>query len=151
MKHEEATIGRTFILKFEHGDDLLEELKSFIKEKEIYAGTIQFIGALKKAVVVVGPEKDELPPTPIREKIKNASEVAGIGTIFWEEDEPKVHIHASAGHDKDILVACIRKETEVFIVIEAIIQEYKNTSAKRQPDKQTGMSLLSFDDPPRHS
>lgn len=146
MKHEEVTMGRSFILKFDHGDDFLEELKSFIKEKGIYAGTIQFIGALKKAGVVVGPEKDELPPTPIWQKIEKAHEVAGIGTIFWEKDEPKVHIHASAGHNKDTIVACIRKETQVFIVIEAILQEYKNTSAKRQPDNETGMSLLTFNE-----
>ncbi|MFH1127582.1 MAG: DUF296 domain-containing protein [archaeon] len=145
MRYEQVTLGRTFIMKFDHGDDFLEELTKFIRQKKILAGTIQFIGALKKAGVVVGPEKDELPVTPIWKQLEKPHEIVGIGTIFWEEGEPKIHIHSGTGHDKDVLVTCIRKDTEVFIVIEAIIQEYKNTSARRQPDKQTGMSLLTFD------
>ena len=145
MEYEQVKLGRTFILKFSHSEDLLTELKNFIKEKQVKAGTIQLLGALKNAGVVVGPKKDELPVTPIEKKIYRAHEIVGIGTIFWEESEPKIHIHTATGHDKDVLVTCIRKETEVFIVIEAIVQEYTHTTAKRQPDKQTGMTLLTFD------
>ncbi|MCK5698934.1 MAG: DUF296 domain-containing protein [Candidatus Aenigmarchaeota archaeon] len=148
MKSEQATLGRTFILKFDHNDDFLEELKAFIKQNQIKAGTIQLLGALKKAGIVTGPQKDELPPTPIERQIQDAHETVGFGTIFWQDDEPKIHIHASLGRDKDTTIACIRKETQVFIVIEAILQEYKDTTAKRQPDNETGMSLLSFDDLP---
>ncbi len=146
MKYDQANLGRTFILKFSHGEDFLTELKNFVKDKQIKAGTIQLLGALAKAGVVVGPKKDELPVTPIEKKIDHAHEIVGIGTIFCEESEPKIHIHTATGHDKDVMVTCIRKETEVFIVIEAIVQEYTHTSAKRKPDKKTGMSLLTFDD-----
>lgn len=146
MEYEQANLGRTFIMKFAHGEDFLAELKNIVKQKEIKAGTIQLLGALAKAGVVVGPKKDELPPAPIEKNIDHAHEIVGIGTIFWEESEPKIHIHTAAGHDKDVMVTCIRKDTEVFIVIEAIVQEYTGTSAKRKPDKKTGMSLLTFDD-----
>lgn len=148
MEYEQAKLGRTFILKFSHGEDFLTELKTFVKEQQIKAGTIQLLGALKKAGVVVGPKIDELPVTPIEKIIDHAHEIVGIGTIFRENDEPKIHIHTATGHDKDVLVTCVRKETEVFIVIEAIVQEYTDTSAKRKPDKKTGMSLLTFDDQP---
>ncbi len=144
MKSEQVTLGRTFILKFDHNDDFLEELKTFTKQNKIKAGTIQLLGALKKAGIVTGPKKDELPPTPIETQIQDAHETIGFGTIFWQDDEPKIHIHAGMGRDKDITLACIRKETQVFIVIEAILQEYKDTSATRQPDNETGMSLLTF-------
>ena len=49
MKYEEVKIGRTFIIKFEHEDNFLEELLSFVKEKQIKAGKIEIIGALKKS------------------------------------------------------------------------------------------------------
>lgn len=148
MEYEQAKLGRTFILKFAHGEDFLTELKTFVKEQQIKAGTIQLLGALAKAGVVVGPKKDELPVTPIEKTIDHAHEIIGIGTIFWENDEPKIHIHTATGHDKDVLVTCIRKDTEVFIVIEAIVQEYTHTSAKRRLNERTKMSLLTFDSAP---
>jgi len=145
MEYEQVKLGRIFILKFSHGEDFLTELKNFVKEKGIKAGTIQLLGALKRAGVVVGPKIDELPVTPIEKRIDHTHEIVGIGTIFWESDEPKIHIHTAAGHDKDVLVTCIRKDTEVFIVIEAIVQEYTHTTAKRQLDEKIRMSLLTFD------
>ena len=145
MEYEEVKRGRSFILKFEHKDNFLDELLSFVKEKQIRAGKIEIIGALKNAKGAVGPQTDELPPTPIIKEINNAHEVVGVGTIFWQDDEPKLHLHCAIGHKDDANVICIRQDTEVFIVIEAILQEYVETTAERKIDEEIKMPLLSFE------
>ena len=145
MKYEEVKQGRSFILKFEHRDNFLEELTSFVKEKRIMAGKIEIIGAFKKAGGSVGPQKDELPVNPIIIDVNKVKEVLGIGTIFWHENEPKIHIHSAIGHESDLNLMCIRSNAEVFIVIEAILQEYVETTAKRKMDDEVKMPLLNFD------
>ena len=145
MKYEEVKIGRTFIIKFEHEDNFLEELLSFVKEKQIKAGKIEIIGALKKSSGSVGPFKDELPVNPIIIDVNKVKEVLGIGTIFWQDDEPKIHLHSAIGHESELNLMCVRSKTEVFILIEAILQEYVQTTAKRKMDDEVKMPLLSFD------
>ena len=145
MEYEEVKRGRSFILKFEHKDNFLEELNSFVKEKQIMAGKIEIIGAFKKTSGSVGPQKDELPVSPIIKEVNKVKEVLGIGTIFWHENEPKIHLHSAIGHESELNLICVRSKTEVFILIEAILQEYVQTTAKRKMDEEVKMPLLSFD------
>ena len=102
-------------------------------------------GALKKSSGSVGPFKDELPVNPIIIDVNKVKEVLGIGTIFWQDDEPKIHLHSAIGHESELNLMCVRSKTEVFILIEAILQEYVQTTAKRKMDDEVKMPLLSFD------
>jgi predicted DNA-binding protein with PD1-like motif len=142
MKYSEGKIGRTFVLKFEHGDDLLSELKKFAAEKKIKAGLVHFIGALNNAEIVVGPKKNVLPPDAVWRKFSDGREMVGTGTIFWKGGEPGVHIHSAIGRGDKVNVGCIRKGTKVYLVVEAVVMEIKGADARRSKDARSGMELL---------
>lgn len=144
MEYSKATINRVFVIKFEHNDDLLKELKNLIVNENIKAGIIYLIGALEKAEIVVGPEKISIPPVPINISFSDGREILGIGTIFWNENnEPKIHIHAGIGRENIVNLGCVRKNTKVYLTIEAILIELK-VDVKKKFDEKTGIDLLNF-------
>ncbi|MEE9199837.1 MAG: DUF296 domain-containing protein [Candidatus Brocadiales bacterium] len=146
MQYTQCNVGRVFVLRFDHGDDLLSELTAFVKKEDVRAGLLHFIGALESARIVVGPEKVEVPPVPVWRDFADGREVLGLGTIFWKGDEPKIHIHGGIGRGDNINLGCIRKDAKVYLTIEAIILELTGLSAKRQADEKTTLDLLEFDD-----
>jgi predicted DNA-binding protein with PD1-like motif len=50
---------------------------------------------MRDARIVVGPEKDEIPPTPVWRELGESHEIVGFGTIFYQGDAPKVHFHGA--------------------------------------------------------
>jgi predicted DNA-binding protein with PD1-like motif len=144
MRYTQCNLGRVFVLKFEHGEDFLKGLTEFVRKEDIRAGIIHFLGALEGAEIVVGPEKPEIPPTPMWRTFKDGREVVGLGTIFWKGDEPKVHVHSSIGRGEEINLGCIRKEARIYLTIEAVIFELTGAVIKRQLDEKTRLDLLEF-------
>lgn len=144
MEYSQCNIDRVFVVRFDHGDDLLAGLTTLIKKEDVRAGLVHFVGALERAQIVVGPEKVEVPPVPMWRNFADGREVLGLGTIFWKGDEPKIHIHSGIGRDDAINLGCIRKDAKVYLTIEAIILELKGPSVKRQFDEKTKLDLLKF-------
>lgn len=56
---------------------------------------------------------------------------------------PLINPHSSFGRGKEVVTGCIRKEGEVFIVIEAMILEILGVRATRSPDERSGPELLT--------
>lgn len=144
MEVREGVVGRVFLVKFNHEDDLLAELTDLAREKNIRAAWIQFLGALKKGQMVVGPAKTELPPVPVWEKISEAWEVIGLGNLFWEEDTPRLHLHGALGRGEATLTGCLRQETEVYLVNEALVLEITGINVHRQKDPALGVAMLQM-------
>lgn len=144
MKYSQGKVGRVFVARVEHGDDLLDELKRLAEKEKIEVGVLFVIGALKDASVVVGPEKCALPPTPVWRQFNDCREIVGIGTLFWENEEPVFHLHGALGKGDVTLMGCIRGESEVYLVAEVIILELLDTGAVRKFDETSGLKLLSF-------
>jgi len=144
MKYTKGSIGRVFVLKFDDGDILLKELSAFVKKEKLKAATITFIGALKKGDLVTGPKKPVIPPQPNTVYFKDAWETLGAGTIFTNAKGPQIHIHTAMGKKLKTLAGCIRGESEVFLVIEAIVFELKGVKATKEFDKKTGLNLLKI-------
>jgi len=129
-------------LKFVDDDILLDELSGFVKKEKIKAATLIFIGALKHGHLVTGPRKPVVPPEPNWAKFKDGWEVMGIGTVFTNSRGPQIHIHASMGKKLKTLTGCVRKQSKVFLVIEAIVFELKGVRAGKDIDPKTGLNLL---------
>lgn len=145
MKYSQGSVGRVFVVRLEHGEDLLEELTSLIKKEDIRAGIVHFVGALEKAEIVVGPEKVEVPPVPMWRSFQDGREVLGLGTIFWKDTEPKIHIHSGIGRDKSLYLGCIRKDAKTYLTIEAVIIELEGVKVNRRFDEKTQLNLLEFE------
>ena len=144
MEYTKGNIERIFVVKFEHGDDLLSELTELVRKEKIKSGIIHLIGALEKADIVVGPEKVEIPPTPIWRKFDDGREILGLGTIFWKGNEPKIHIHSCIGREDKVNLGCVREDAGVYLVVEAVIIEI-DVNVTRKFDERTGLDLIEID------
>lgn len=144
MQYTKGSIGRIFLLKFKDDDILLEEISRIAKKERLKAACMIFLGALKKGKLVTGPKKAVIPPIPNWTEFKDAWEVMGIGTIFTNSSGPQIHIHTSMGKRTKTLTGCIRKDSKVFLVIEAIVFELKGVKATKHIDPATGLNLLKI-------
>lgn len=144
MDYKEAELKRIFIIKFSHKDDLLEELTDFCINKKINNAFFFCLGALKKAKMVVGPDKAILPPKPIFKKFNDGRELIGIGSVFLENKIPKIHLHTSIGRKNRINLGCIRENAKVYIVMEVFLIEVKGIKAERKFDPKTQLNLLNI-------
>lgn len=144
MKYQQGNIGRVFVAKIEHGEDFIGEIKKLAVQENIRSATLFMIGALKSASVVVGPQEPVLPPTPMWRDFDNSRELVGVGTLFWDGDEPLLHAHGVFGKGDVSLMGCIRKDTEVFLLLEVIIFELTGVNAVRQFNETLGLKALDL-------
>jgi predicted DNA-binding protein with PD1-like motif len=138
--HIQPQLNRTFIGRFECGDDLLAALTEFCKAQNIRLGTFSVIGAVKN--VKLGyynqQEKKYTGCVALDQKLEIAS---CMGNISIKDGEIFVHAHivladwegrAYGGH--------LMPGTEVFAA-EYNIQEYSGGELKRVKDEVTGLPL----------
>ncbi len=146
MKYAQGDTGRVFIVNFEHGDDLLAEIRSFVEKENISFATITFLGAVSGGDIVTGPKGMTLPADPNMMSLSGAWETIGFGTIVRGKDGAEIHVHASFGKGGDVVIGCLRKNCKIFITIEALVTEVRHISATRELDKKTGHKTLKFRD-----
>jgi predicted DNA-binding protein with PD1-like motif len=144
MDYRKGTIGRVFIVRFDEGDLFLEGLLKIISEEKITSGWFHVLGGLREADVVTGPKEPVMPPEPVWSEVRGARETMGTGSIFWDGDEPKIHLHAALGHHGDTLTACVRKGTKVYLVLEVVIFEIDGINASRPWYEEGGFNRLTF-------
>lgn len=144
MKYQIGKAGRIIVAKFEDREEILKNIIELAKKETIKNAIIYLLGGIREGKIVVGPEKDEIPPIPIWREIKESHEVFGMGTIFWEGDTPKVHFHGAFGKRDIVKVGCLREISETFLVLEAVIIEIEEIKAIRKFDPSSGLSLLEL-------
>ncbi|MCK4648485.1 DNA-binding protein [bacterium] len=145
MKYSEGKVGRIFVIRLEDGDRMPDAIESFARENNVLRGMCILVGGIKDGGnIVVGPKNgDSLPPQPITFRIDGVHEIAGVGTVFPnDEGNPKLHMHASLGREGKTSTGCIRPGIEVWKVGEIILLEIEENSARRKKDSQTGFELL---------
>ena len=141
MQYAAGTPGRIFYIRFDHGEDLISELQTFIQEHQIQSGVIQLIGAVSQGKMVTGPKKTVLPPDQVWQSLDEAHELVGIAIIRSGVDGPIIHLHASVGRENSMFTGCFREDMSVYIVIEAVITEFSGFIIKDKSDKQSGLHL----------
>jgi len=141
MQYSEGRLGRVFVLRIDDGEDFLDVTRGFVRDKGITTGTILYLGALRQAKMVTGPEEAIFPPDPHHVMFEGGWEMVGIGTICMEEGSPSVHFHASVGRAGHALTGCLREKATTYIVAEAVILEFAGISIVRQFDEKTQVNL----------
>jgi predicted DNA-binding protein with PD1-like motif len=145
MQYSEGRTGRVFTVRIDNGEDFIMEIQRFVAAMNIQNGMIHFLGAVREAKMVTGPKEPVIPPVPRMEDLFGGWELFGFATIYPGEDGPAVHIHAAAGRGIRSLTGCIRERAVVYLIIEAIVTEFVDISARRLTDEGTGVSLPVFD------
>jgi predicted DNA-binding protein with PD1-like motif len=145
MQYKQGSIGRVFLVKFEHGDDLLEKLKDLAAKEDISLATVMFLGALGSGDIVAGPRELSLPAVPTWVSFSDGREVLGFGIITAETGRVQAHIHATFGKGEKALTGCMRKNCNVFVTVEAVITEISGVKTCRRKDDEAGCDLLKLD------
>lgn len=144
MKYQIGKPKRIIVVRFEDRDDVLNGIASIARKEDIRAGVFCLVGGMREGSIVVGPEKDEIPPKPVWKGLGESHEVVGLGTIFWDDEEPKIHFHGAFGKKDMVKVGCLREKSETFLVLEAVIIEIEGVDAVREFDPVSGLTLLKL-------
>ncbi len=144
MKYQVGRPGRIIVARFEDREDVLANLVEIAKKEDLKAAVFQLVGGMREGSIVVGPEKDEFPPTPMWRQLGESHEIFGSGTIFWQDEEPRIHFHGAFGKRDMVKVGCLRENSETFLVLEAVITELVGITAKRELDPVSKMVLLKL-------
>ena len=144
MKYQIGKTGRVVVARFEDKEDILQNISEIAIKENMRSAIFYLIGGIRQGRVVVGPEKEELPPKPVWKDIQESHEVVGMGTIFWQGNEPKIHFHGAFGKKDMIKVGCLRGASQTFLVLEVIIIEIEGIHAQRELDPSSGLVLLKL-------
>jgi len=145
MKYSEARTGRVFVIRLEDGDVLHECVERFAAEHGVTAATVVAVGgADKTSRIVVGPEQGRaFPLVPMEHELTEVHELAGVGTLFPDEEcHPVLHMHAALGRKGAASAGCVRAGVKTWHVLEVVLTEIVETGARRLPDTATGFKLL---------
>ncbi len=141
MQYAAGRPGRIFYIKFDHGEDLLSGLQSFIRTQAISSGIIHLIGAIGEGSLVAGSQEETIPPDQLWRDLTGVHDLIGTGMIRAGPDGPKVHFHASAGRGDSALTGCFRDGVRVYLLIEAVIIEFSGISVYEITDEKSGLPL----------
>ena len=145
MQYSQARQGRVFILRLEDGEIVHEVLEQFAVEQKIKAAALTILGGADDGSrLVVGPKEDRLLPLePMQRILKNAHEVTGTGTLFPDEDGvPLLHMHMACGREEKTTTGCIRSGVKVWRVMEVIVFELLDCTARREVEAPLNLKLL---------
>jgi len=145
MKYSEAKQGRTFIIRLEDGEILHETIEAFAAEQSVKAAAVIALGGADEgSTLVVGPEEGRSTPViPMEHILDDVHEIAGVGTIFPGKDgKPVLHMHIASGRNDRAVTGCVRRGVKVWQVMEVVLFELVDSSARRVLDNQLGFELL---------
>ncbi len=146
MDYQVGKIGRVIVARGFEGEDVYEEIEGIAVKESIRSAAVIVLGGLRRATVVVGPKNPFGPgkPETMTTSFDDAREVAGVGTIFWDDNAPLLHLHTAIGRGDEAIVGCPRVEATVFCVLEVVIIEIDGLDATRKVDPEMGFKLLKL-------
>ncbi len=145
MQYSEGKTGRVFVLRIDHGEDVIQTLLRFAGMKGIRSAVVHLLGALAEGRMVMGSEEPGLPPKPHFLDFEGGWDVLGICTIYPGSDGPSAHIHVSVGRESTVHTGCIRNFASAYIVVEAVILEITDLQVRRTHDPKTSQILPSLE------
>lgn len=145
MRYSESKAGRVFVIRLEDGEIVHEVIEKFAVEHGIRtASLIALGGADRDSTVIVGPEIGRtLPIVPMTRVLDDVHEVAGVGTLFPDDEgNPILHMHMACGRKDRTTTGCIRQGIRVWHVLEVILYELVDSTGTRILEPASGFKLL---------
>ena len=151
MRSHELTLGRSFGVTFDHGEDFFTALTEFCQQNNVRHGYIpSFIAGFSEVQIVGACEKLDDPQAPVWSKVHLTNvEAFGGGTLAYDEARgrvtPHIHVsvglkeHSATGHTSHLLGAKVQFLTEMLVI------EVTNPPMHRTPDPDLyDVPLLQF-------
>ncbi len=144
MEYTVGRTGRIIAARLAEGEDLYESVEKIAAMENIKAAAVLITGGFRQANVVVGPKTEKPKIVGDFRDFAGPGEVLGVGTIYRDNQGPKLHIHTAIGKGDQTIVGCPRGGAKTFLILEITIIEIEGIEAGRKPDKATGLNLLTF-------
>jgi uncharacterized protein len=144
MEYASARMGRIFVARVDHGEDLLGELQALLRKEGVSHGFMLLLGALLEGSLVTGPEEAVIPPAPHFVGFGGGWEILGVATVYPGEGGPAIHLHASVGRGERVLTGCLRGKAGIYLVMEVLVFELTGLPLRRAKDGKTGQHLPVF-------
>ena len=144
MEYASGKTDRVIAARLFEGEDIYECIESIAEKENIQAAVVMVTGGMRKGKVVVGPETDQPKIEPNIKDFSGPGEILGTGTIYWDDNGPKLHMHTAIGKGNETVVGCPRISCQTFLGLEVTIIEIKGIDGKRILDEKTGFNLLRF-------
>jgi len=142
MEYAVGKTGRVIVARLFEGEELYECIETIAAKENIKSAAVLITGGFRKADVVVGPKQEKPKIVGDFRSFEGPGEVLGVGTIYRDDQGPKLHIHTAIGKGDKSMVGCPRGGANTFLVLEVTIIEIEGINAARKPDGDTGLNLL---------
>jgi predicted DNA-binding protein with PD1-like motif len=132
---------KTFVLVFDKGDEVIEMLTAFAKDRGLGGSHFTAIGAFSRIVLgYFDREKKDYNKIPVNEQVEVLSLV---GNIAIDEGAPKVHAHVVIGKSDGTAHGGHLLEAHVWPTLELVITESPH-HLQRRTDEATGLALIDL-------
>ncbi len=145
MEYAVGKTGRVIAARLFEGEDLYESIEGIARKENVTSAAVLITGGFRKGDVVVGPKTEEPKIVPNFRKFVGPGEVLGVGTIYCDDNGPKLHIHTAIGKGDETVVGCPRGGAKTFLILEVTIIEIEGVKASRKLDEDTGFKLLRLE------
>ncbi len=134
-------LGDYFIIRLERGEDVVQKLTSFVRERGIKAGMVSGIGAVSDITLgYFDPATREYH----KEMLPGSYEVANItGNASILDGEEMLHLHATIADTEHNAKAGHLFSAEVSVTLEVVIVPFPGV-AERKMDEAVGLNLLDL-------
>ncbi len=131
---------KTFALVFDSGDEVMELLTDFAREKRLTAAHFTAIGAFERGVIAYFDwQKKDYKKLPVAEQVEVVSLLGDIAAT--DKGEPKTHAHVVLGRSDGSALAGHLLEGHVRPTLEVVLIE-SPAHLQRRPDAETGLALI---------
>jgi predicted DNA-binding protein with PD1-like motif len=135
--------GYNYTLRFEKGEQLVDNLTRLIREQELKGGWVVGLGGLSWAELgFYDLNSQEYKWT----KIDGPLELTNLtGNVAWNGDEPALHLHATVSDTGFLTRGGHLKEAEVSGTLELFIHRWQSDERlNRSKDEKTSLNLLDL-------
>jgi len=121
MEYAVGKTGRIIAARLFEGEDLYKSIHKIAVAENIKSAAVLITGGFREVNVVVGPKQEKPRIVAEFENFAGPGEVLGVGTIYCDNEEPKLHIHTAIGKADKVMVGCPRDGTKTFLILEVTI------------------------------
>lgn len=136
-----AQLKDRFVVRLERGEEVMETLTAFLKEKNITAASVSGIGAVTDVTLMYYRLETK---TYEEEQFTGEYEVLSLlGNVALKDGNPFAHLHITLGRDDYSTVGGHLAKATVSVTLELVLDVLDGTVA-RTPDEETGLALLDL-------
>ncbi len=142
MDYQIGRTGRVIAARLYEGEDIFESIEALAQKERIHAASVFITGGIRRGHVVVGPKQETPAIVPDEQAFTGPVEVLGVGSLYPDDQGPRLHLHVGLGKKGHPVIGCLRGVVPAFLVLEVTIIELEGIQGRRVMDKEKGVKLL---------